>query len=421
MQLIEDEVTQSPTPTNFKAQKVLTSLELFAGAGGLALGTHAAGFKHLGLIEWDNYAVETLRDNSQRVLGLSPHFVFHCDARTVDYKQFADKVDLLSGGPPCQPFSSGGLANGPEDGRDMFPAFLHAVAEIMPKAILIENVQGLLRPKFQEYFDYILKRLQFPLCLKDKEESWQDHYKRLRALTERDFADQEQYVVAYQQVNTADYGVPQIRERVIISAFRRDLGIDTFYLEATHTKEALLIDQWITGSYWEKRNISPYDYLSSVDKRLVEKLRNQLFFIETKLPWSTTRDAICDLPQPVQRGQKEEVPNHTQHPGARIYPGHSGSIPDYPAKALKAGGHGVPGGENIIRIPSEGTVRYITAREAARLQTFPDTWHFHGTWGECMRQLGNAVPAEVIRLFAEEIKRRLAPSSREHSCLKVCS
>src|SRR5579885_2748548 len=329
MQLIEDEITQSPTPTNFKAQKVLTSLELFAGAGGLALGTHAAGFKHLGLIEWDNYAVETLRDNSQRVLGLSPHFVFHCDARTVDYKQFADKVDLLSGGPPCQPFSSGGLANGPEDGRDMVPAFLHAVAEIMPRAILIENVQGLLRPKFQEYFDYVLKRLQFPLCLKDKEESWQNHYKRLRTLTERDFADQEQYVVAYQQVNTADYGVPQIRERVIISAFRRDLGIDTFYLEATHTKEALLIDQWITGSYWEKRNISPYDYLSSVDKRLVEKLRNQLFFIETKLPWSTTRDAICDLPQPVQRGQKEEVPNHTQHPGARIYPGHSGSIPDY--------------------------------------------------------------------------------------------
>lgn len=410
----EDEVTQSPTPKDFKAQNVLTSLELFAGAGGLALGTHAAGFTHLGLIEWDTYAVETLRENSQRVLALSPDSVLHCDARAVDYRPFAEKVDLLSGGPPCQPFSSGGLANGPEDERDMFPAFVHAVAEIMPKAMLIENVQGLLRPKFQEYFRSVLKRLQFPLCLKDAEESWQHHYKRLQALTERDFADQEQYVVAYQQVNTADYGVPQMRERVIISAFRRDLGIDTFDLKATHSKEALLIAQWVSGSYWEERALPPYDYLNSADKRLVDRLRNQLFFTETRRPWSTTRDAIDDLPLPVARGQQEEVPNHIQHPGARVYPGHSGSVPDYPAKALKAGGHGVPGGENILRNPSDDTVRYITAREAARLQTFPDAWRFHGTWGECMRQLGNAVPAEVIRLFAEEIKQRLVQVQGEH-------
>lgn len=164
---MEAEITQSPTPTETIARKILTSLELFAGAGGLALGTHAIGFKHLGLIEWNDYAVETLRDNSQRVLGLSPDLVFHCDARTFDYQQFASKVDLLSGGPPCQPFSSGGLANGSEDERDMFPAFLHAVAEIMPNAILIENVQGLLRPKFQAYFDYLMKRLHFPLCLKE--------------------------------------------------------------------------------------------------------------------------------------------------------------------------------------------------------------------------------------------------------------
>lgn len=401
------QATQFPIAPEARVPKVLTSLELFAGAGGLALGTHTARFQHLGLIEWDEYAVGTLCENSQRVLGLPSDLVFHCDARTFDYKQFAGKVDLLSGGPPCQPFSSGGLADGPEDGRDMFPAFLRAVAEIMPNAILIENVQGLLRPKFREYFNYILKCLQFPLLLKHEGECWQHHYRRLLALTEKDFLDQEQYAVCSQQVNTADYGIPQIRERVIISAFRRNLGIQPFVLEATHSKEALLIEQWVTGAYWEKRNISPYDYLSPADKKLVSKLRNQLFFTENRLPWTTTRDAIYDLPLPVQCGQREEVPNHIQHPGARIYPGHSGSVPDYPAKALKAGGHGVPGGENVLRLPSEGAVRYITAREAARLQTFPDTWHFHGSWGECMRQLGNAVPAGFVRVFAEEISCRL--------------
>jgi DNA (cytosine-5)-methyltransferase 1 len=407
MQLIEAKIIQSPIPRAHKAQKTLTSLELFAGAGGLTLGTHAAGFKHLGLIEWNEFAVETLRDNSQRVLGLSPHFVFHCDARIANYKQFAGKVDLLSGGPPCQPFSSGGLADGPADERDMFPTFLHAVAEILPNAILVENVKGLLRPKFQEYFRYLLKSLQFPLCFKRKEENWQNHYKRLCMLTEKDFGDQEQYVVTYQPVNAADYGVPQIRERVIISAFRRDLNINTFHLEATHSRTALFIDQWVTESYWGRYNVSPYNYLNAADKELIKKLRSQLFFIENKHPWLTTRDAVYDLPIPVLRGQQEKMPNHIQHPGARIYAGHSGSILDYPAKALKAGAHGVPGGENVLCIPPAKIIRYLTAREAARLQTFPDTWHFHGSWGACMKQLGNAVPAELIRLFAHEISQRL--------------
>jgi DNA (cytosine-5)-methyltransferase 1 len=242
---------------------------------------------------------------------------------------------------------------------------------------------------------------------KQGEESWQDHYKRLLTCTEKDFADQEQYVVTYQPVNAANYGVPQVRDRVIISAFRRDLNIAPFQLEAPHSREALLINQWVTGSYWEKHSTSPYDYLNSSDKGFVKKLRSQLFFVENKQPWLTTRDAIYDLPTPVERGQKEKMANHTQHPGARIYPGHSGSILDQPAKALKAGVHGVPGGENVLYIHQEDVVRYFTAREAARIQTFPDAWHFHGSWGACMKQPGNAVPAELIRLFAKEINQRL--------------
>jgi site-specific DNA-cytosine methylase len=103
----------------------------------------------------------------------------------------------------------------------------------------------------------------------------------------------------------------------------------------------------------------------------------------------------------------EEIPNHVQHPGARIYIGHIGSFYDYPAKALKAGTHGTPGGENILKIPGGDLVRYFTTREAARLQTFPDDYRFHGTWGACIKQLGNAVPVEVIRLFAAKIQESL--------------
>jgi len=411
MEFTKDEITPSPTSTETYAQTALTSLELFAGAGGLALGTHAAGFQPLGFLEWDNNAVETLRENSHRVLGLSPDLVFHGDVCTFNYQPFAGKVQLLSGGPPCQPFSGGGLAYGSSDERDMFPAFFRAVAEILPDAVLIENVQGLLRPKFQTYFDYLLKCLRFPLCLPGQEERWQEHHTRLLALREKDFADHEQYVVTHQLINTADYGIPQRRERVILSAFRRDLGIVPFHLAATHTKEALFIEQWVTGSYWEKRNIAPYEYLGLADYKLVRTLRCQPLFDDNTLPWLTTRDAIDNLPPPVHRGQPAVIPNHIQHPGARIYPGHSGSLLDYPAKAIKAGGHGVPGGENILRL-SEDAVRYMTAREAARLQTFPDAWRFYGSWGKCMRQIGNAVPVYVIQRFAEEIHRRLRHAGR---------
>lgn len=132
-----------------------------------------------------------------------------------------------------------------------------------------------------------------------------------------------------------------------------------------------------------------------------------LVFTDDKQPWKTVRDALSDLPQPVLRGQKEEIHNHVQHPGARIYSGHIGSYWDYPAKALKAGTHGTPGGENVLCETSNDLVRYFTTREAARLQTFPDEWRFHGTWGACIKQLGNAVPVELATRFSQEIQQRL--------------
>ncbi len=393
-----------PPQTN----QILTCLELFAGAGGLALATHGARFTHVGLVEWDAFAVETLRENSRRVLGIDPPRVLHNDAREVDYTEWAGHLDLLSGGPPCQPFSTGGSNGGYNDERNMFPAFLHALAETLPKAVLIENVKGLVREKWRDYFNYILKCIQYPLLRPSAGEAWQEHNQRLSGVADEDYHDCEQYVVTYQLVDSADFGVPQRRERVIITAFRRDLGIEPFQLPQSHSKEALLIEQWNTGAYWERHGIQPIDYLHKNDRRIVAALDGRLFF-DDRLPWVTVRDAISDLDEPVARGEEAQILNHVQHPGARIYPPcHTGSHWDYPAKALKAGTHGTPGGENILRVDENGIVRYFTTREAARLHTFPDAWHFHGTWGACIKQLGNAVPVDLGKRFAEEIHRRLS-------------
>jgi len=386
-------------------ERQFTSLELFAGAGGLALGVHGAGFKHLGLIERDHFAADTLRENCENLLDMSPDMIIEEDASLVDYKRFQG-VDLLTGGPPCQPFSTAGRNKGHADSRNMFPTFINAIRTIMPKSIIIENVKGLCRTVFNDYLQYLLLSIKFPL-LSNNEESWQDHYLRLQSVKAEDFNIDEIYNVGLQLVDAADFGIPQRRQRVIITAFRQDLSIEPVILEKTHSKEALFIDQWITGSYWERYKIEPINYLTKQDTRIVEKLRTILPNIGSMKPWKTVRDAIFDLPIPVNRGQKELFSNHVQVPGARTYPCHTGIFYDYPSKALKAGTHGTPGGENCVIEPSSNDVRYFTTREAARLQNFPDKWHFHGTWGACIKQLGNAVPVDLIKQFAAEIYSRL--------------
>jgi DNA (cytosine-5)-methyltransferase 1 len=129
--------------------------------------------------------------------------------------------------------------------------------------------------------------------------------------------------------------------------------------------------------------------------------------ISTMKPWRTVRDVISDLPAPWQTRTSEEPGlTHFSIPGARTYIGHTGSPLDEPAKTLKAGDHGVPGGENMLANP-DGSVRYFTIRESARLQTFPDEYVFPGSWTESMRQIGNAVPVDLARSLAADIHKRL--------------
>ena len=177
--------------------------------------------------------------------------------------------------------------------------------------------------------------------------------------------------------------------------------------EPTHSSEALLQDKWVRSEYWERHSIA-----SSLRPEMPLKLRSRWQRTGPSLlgsitaPWCTVRDVIADLPPPENSDAAMSIPNHIYIPGARSYPGHTGSSLDEPAKTLKAGVHGVPGGENMLALPS-GEVRYFTVREAARLQTFPDEYYFPCAWGESMRQIGNAVPVTLACIIANSILRHL--------------
>ncbi|MFF5991930.1 DNA cytosine methyltransferase [Prauserella flavalba] len=418
-----------------------TSVELFAGGGGLAMAVHGAGFRPLLLNEYVKHACDTLEANGAKPRGEEelvpepgdPWPLVRGDVRDLKMGYLHGKVDLLAGGPPCQPFSLGGVAKGDEDKRNMFPEMFRAIREIQPKAVICENVRGLLRPTFRPYFDYILRELEFPFEERDPEAAWFQHDailkgKNLCAKTQ----PHERYRVYKFDVNAADYGVPQIRHRVIIVAFRSDLDIDEAILrdaiKKTHSEKALL-HSLHSGEYWDRHPAVPKHVRDHVMRGLQSGFPLPVGEVGLK-PWRTLRDALAGLdgePGPLppvrwdrlDRIQYDDMPmDHVGWPDARIYPGHTPNVLDRPAKTVKAGVHGVPGGESVMltdsrivgaKAPSGQRYRhrYMTVRETARVMTFPDDWKLSGPRGEKMRQLGNAVPVLLGEVFAKAVAKVL--------------
>ncbi len=298
------------------SHRVLRAIELFAGAGGLALGTALAGFDHVALIERDASPCSTLR------LNRSTWPVVQRDVCDVDFTRYTE-ADLLAGGAPCQPFSLAGRRRLDQDQRNLFPEVLRAIRDACPRALLLENVKGLLMGRARAYFDHVLGEIA--------------------ALG---------YDVRWRLINCADYGVPQKRERVFIVGFQRALGIDWKWPAPTHQGR-----------------------------------------------WRTVREALAGLPSPSNVTGRCEVPNHFANPGAKHYE----SRPDLeheldaPAKTIRTGW------QTVKLRDTDGRLRYLTLREVARLQTFPDTWKFAGSYDERLRQLGNAVPVDVACVLAAGI------------------
>lgn len=390
--------------------EVGTSIELFTGGGGLALAMHDAGFRHMAAVEIEKRACETLRANQAvpfdrdvakpTTLGDAWPLI-EGDIHLVDFAGWAGEIDVVAGGVPCQPWSLGGVHKGYDDRRNLWPELFRCVRETNPRAIIAENVKGLLRPSFRAYYEYILRELAAPFEERVDGEDWRDHDRRLaKALADRDADPGRRYDVRYLLMNAADYGVPQVRYRVFVVAFRRDLGLEDWKMPApTHSEAALWRDQ-ATGKYWQRHGIPARTDLFPA----------QIPLPDGRLPWRTIRDAIVDLPEPCEPLEdKLECPGWLHHvgwPGARQYPGHTPNDLDRPAKTVKAGVHGVPGGETVVR-RDDGSIRYMTVREVARVMTFPDDWCLEGPRGEQMRQLGNAVPVQLGKVMADAVAHSL--------------
>jgi DNA (cytosine-5)-methyltransferase 1 len=387
----------------------MKAVELFAGAGGLALGVGLAGFKPVAVVEWDKWACDTIRQNQARAYPLVSDWPLHeGDVRTFDWNSISGEIDLVAGGPPCQPFSMGGKHRAHGDTRDMFPATVEIVRKLCPRAFIIENVKGLTRSNFANYFQYIQLQLEFPEVKCRRTEGWFEHFLRLQAehTSGRLHGKGLAYNVVPTLVNAANYGVPQKRERVFLVGFRSDLGVNWSFPAQTHSDAALFRDQWVTGEYWDRHKIARRHRPqppANLDSK-VKNLRQRLLF-ECSRPWRTIRDALEGLPDPRSPAAKA-YRDHGFQEGARTYQGHTGSPIDLPSKTLKAGDHGVPGGENML-VDTNGEPRYLSIREAARVQTFPDGYVFHGSWSETMRQLGNAVPVALGNVVARSVAESL--------------
>ncbi|MDP3713728.1 MAG: DNA (cytosine-5-)-methyltransferase [Mycobacteriales bacterium] len=377
------------------------SVELFAGGGGMALGMREAGFKHTALVEWWAPAAKVLRHNANLKPDLwKPDDVIEADVRlSLDLLGERGTVQLVAGGPPCQPFSLGGAHAGDTDERNQFPAALDVVRRLRPELVIFENVPGLLRPSFVDYVDYVKAQLRHPdITAKSDDELWNEHHARINKSKALPI-----YRVYQEEIDAADLGVPQSRKRVFIIGIRADVpGADTWQkLDMSHSRDALLHDQYVTGTYWARHNLAPQDApirLANAVKRL------EAVGAPGDQAWRTLRDVLTTIPKP---GKGEEVPlwpNHLFIPGARTYAKHSGSPVDMPSKTIKAGVHGVAGGEAMLR-ELDGTVRYLTVREAATVQGFPQHYEFPGARSRVMGVIGNAVATHVAGTLGKALRK----------------
>jgi DNA (cytosine-5)-methyltransferase 1 len=274
--------------------------------------------------------------------------------------------------------------------------------------VFLENVRGLARDSFRPYFEYIIRQLQSPSVGPHHGELWQDHDARIRR-HQLSVGFEPEYHVDYRLPDAADFGAPQNRKRVLILATRYDFPAYEFP-KATHSKVELLRIQ-NSGEYWDRHEMRKPSGFTVSEHEVGEK--------NGKLPWLTVREALKDLPEPADTEGRASM-NHWRVAGAKRYAGHTGSALDWPSKTIKAGVHGVPGGENTV-VEDDGTFRYFTLRETAKLQTFPDNHVFLGARIHVTRQIGNAVPCLLAATFARPlyqlIQRELA-RRRDHAISK---
>lgn len=333
-----------------------TSVELFAGAGGLALGMHLAGFRHVLLNEMDSMACQTLRRNH-------PEWnVLEGDIHTVDFTPLRGKVDFLSGGFPCQAFSYAGKKGGLNDTRGtLFFELARAVKEIQPKVFLGENVKGLLSHDDGKTLEIIRN-----------------------AIAELGYT-----LVEPQVLKAIMYQVPQKRERLILVAIRNDIYEKgaRFHWPSPYRRVMTLRDAFFKGDLFDR------DVPLSEGQLYPAKKARIMAMVPEGGDWRNL---------PIQE-QKEYMGGSFYLGGGKTGMARRLSM-DEPSLTLTC----APAQKQTERChPTE--TRPLTVREYARIQTFPDYWQFEGNMADQYKQIGNAVPVNLayaigrslIRLFNE--------------------
>jgi DNA (cytosine-5)-methyltransferase 1 len=311
----------------------LTSIEICAGAGGQALGLEQAGFDHVSLIELDAAACQTLRINRN-----------HWHVTEGDLHHYSaekwEGVELLAGGVPCPPFSKAGKQLGSEDERDLFPEAIRLVSECKPQAVMLENVRGLLDSVFDEYRAKIISDL-----------------KKLG------------YIADWRLLNASDFGVPQLRPRVVFVALKKGAAEYFNWPSALDTPPPTV-------------GVALFDLMAANGWRGTRQ-------------W---RERACDIAPTLVGGSKK----------------HGG--PDLgPTRAKKAWASiGVDGMGIADAAPEKDFIGMprLTVRMTARIQGFPDHWQFSGKKTAAYRQVGNAFPPPVAHAVGMQIQTALNAAAK---------
>ena len=308
---------------------MLTSIEICAGAGGQALGLAMAGFAHVALVEYEEDYCKVLKMNRPEWNVICEDV---CNFSGLPYK---GKVDLLAGGVPCPPFSVAGKQLGKSDERDLFPEAIRLISEISPRAVMLENVRGFLDPRFDGYRNEIMKDIE-----------------------------KLGYRVQIRLLNASDYGVPQLRPRVVIVGIRNDIEKSFVYPEGC-PENTLTVGETLQDLMGENG-------WKNADR------------------WRKNANKIAPT---IVGGSKK----------------HGG--PDLgPARARKAWMElGVDGSGVANNAPEEdyNGVPKLTPRMIARIQGFPDTWVFGKRKTAACRMIGNTFPPPVAKAVGEKIREVL--------------
>lgn len=305
-----------------------TSIEICSGAGGQALGLEMAGFSHAALVEIEPPACQTLRRNR-------PEWeVFEQDVRTFSARGYKG-IDLLAGGVPCPPFSKAGKQLGADDERDLFPEAVRLVDECRPRAVMLENVRGLLDAVFEDYRGKVEKQL-----------------KKLG------------YVPGWRLLNASDYGVSQLRPRVIFVGIHKDVAGNFSWPEPL-TDEPPTVGELL------------HDLMAENGWRGAKR-------------WMETANSIA--PTLVGGSKKHGGPDLGPTRAKRAW------------ASIGVDGHGIwdaPPDRAFVGMPR------LTTRMAARIQGFPDEWEFAGKKTAAYRQIGNAFPPPVAKAVAQQVHQAI--------------